>query len=49
MWIRFILFCFLLILIVSVLFSVSNRFVCYFRLLEVYTEGKQIVYSLRQW
>ena len=34
MWFRFILLCFLLILLVSILFSVSNRFVCYFRLLK---------------
>ena len=27
-------FCFLLILLVSILFSASNRFVCYFRLLK---------------
>ena len=32
MWVRFILLCFLLILLVSISFSVSNGFVCYFRL-----------------
>ena len=34
MWVRFILLCFLLILLVSISFSVSNGFVCYFRLLK---------------
>ena len=32
--VRFILLCFLLILLVLILFSVSKRFVCYFRLLK---------------
>ena len=39
MCVRFILFCFLLILLVSILFSVSNSFVCYFRFLK-FTLGK---------
>ena len=34
MWVGFIFLCFLLILLVSMLFSASNRFVCYFRLLN---------------
>ena len=38
-------FCFLLILLVSILFSVSNHFVCYFRLIvEIYIEEKQTEY-----
>ena len=39
MWVRFILLCFLFILLFSILFSVSNRFVCNFRLLK-FTLGK---------
>ena len=35
MCLRFILLCFLLILLVLMLFSVSNCFVCYFRLLSL--------------
>ena len=37
--VRFILLCSLLILLVSILRSHSNRFVCYFRLLK-FTMGK---------
>ena len=39
---------FLLILLVSILFSVSNRFL-FLQIVEVYNEEKQIEYSLRQW
>ena len=38
---------FLLILLVSILFSVSNRFLL-LQIDEVYNEKKQIEYSLRQ-
>ena len=39
---------FLLILLVSILFSVSNRFLL-LQIIEVYNEEKQTEYSLRQW
>ena len=39
---------FLLILLVSILFSVSNRFL-FLQIIKVYHEEKQIKYSLRQW
>ena len=39
---------FLLILLVSILLSVSNRFLL-LQIIEVYNEEKQIEYSLRQW
>ena len=39
---------FLLILLVLILFSVSNRFL-FLQIVEVYNEEKQIEYSLRQW
>ena len=39
---------FLLISLVSILFSVSNRFLV-LQIIEVYNEEKQIEYSLRQW
>ena len=39
---------FLLILLVSILFIVGNRFLL-FQIDEVYNEKKQIEYSLRQW
>ena len=38
---------FLLILLVSILFSATNRFLL-LRIIEVYNEEKQIEYSLRQ-
>ena len=46
MLVKFIFHCFLLILLVSILFSASNRFVCY--IVEGYleVEEKQIEYSL---
>ena len=49
MRVRLILLCFLLILLVSMLFSVSNRFFLLLQIVEVYNEEKQIEYSLRQW
>ena len=42
------LLCFLLILLVSILFIVSNCFLL-LQIDEVYNEKKQIEYSLRQW
>ena len=39
---------FLLLLLVSILFIVSNRFLL-LQIDEVYNEKKQIEYSLRQW
>ena len=42
MLVIFILLCFLLILLVSILFSVSNCFVCYFRLLKFTLGGKRL-------
>ena len=47
MRVRFILR-FLLILLVSILFSASSRFL-WRQIVEVYNEEKQIEYSLRQW
>ena len=41
-------YCFLLILLVSILFSASNRFLL-LQIVEVYNEEKQMEYSLRQW
>ena len=40
MWDRFILLCFLLILLVSMMCSLSNRFICYFFRLLKFTLGK---------
>ena len=39
---------FLIILLVSILFSVSSRFLV-LQIIEVYNEEKQIEYSLGQW
>ena len=39
---------FLIILLVSILFSVSSRFML-LEIIEVYNEEKQIEYSLGQW
>ena len=39
---------FLLLLLVSILFSVSSRFL-WIQIVEVYNKVKQIEYSLRQW
>ena len=47
MRVRFILR-FLLILLVSILFSVSSRFL-WLQIIEVYNEEKHIEYSLGQW
>ena len=39
---------FLFILLVSIMFSVSSRFL-WLQIIEVYNEEKHIEYSLRQW
>ena len=40
---------FLLILLVSILFSASNRVFLLLQIVEVYNQEKQTEFSLRQW
>ena len=48
MRVKFILPCFLLFFLLSILLSVSNRSFLLLQIVEIYNEKKQIEYSLRQ-